>query len=924
MLEIYNLKTENSENPMGIDSLQPRFSWKLKCDKQAVVQKNYHVIVSNEGQTVWDSGKIESSNSTVVHYEGIELESCKTYEWKVSVTTVDSQGEEEHIESQSNSFSMGLLKFLMWRAKWIETEQDIDMMMPQPVQYLRKSFRVKRGLKSAQIFQTAHGLYEFWVNGILGTEDKFKPGFTSYYQRLQYQMYDIKDKVIEGENVWSVALADGWWRGITGGDIRNNFGTKVAFLGQIILTYDDGSVEYIITDKEFRKSTGGFIESDMKMGDIYDASKEPIGWKEIDFKDSEWNSVYEVSGKNYLFDNLISTRGNAVREKERFQGESFKDSKGNLVIDFSQNIAGYVAMTLRNLKLGQKITIEYGEDMKEGAFYNENIAHGTPVKGRERFQQVDYIAKGEAEESFCPMFSVFGFQYIRISGYDEEIRPEDFVAIAVYSDCEDTGSFTCSNELINKLVSNSKWSQKGNFLDVPTDCPTRERSPWTGDSQIYAKTAGWFADVNSFYEKWMQDVAAEQCDNGKILNITPNCMMPHDEKQIEMGKKQMEALASQKNEAGEVDPAMAIMQMIYADDGAYIIDGSSGWGDTATISPWVMYLRYGDKTILKNQYESAKKWVEYMMNNAKNSNPLYAEKPWYAEESGEDGKYIWDTKYQWGEWLEPDIENAVMNGADAFMKPDPEVPTAYLCYSSRLVSKMATVLGNTTDAAYYLKYSNKVKAAYNKYLIGENGVIKEGRQAPHVRALAFDICAEENKEAVAKYLNSLVISKGYYLNTGFLSTAELLNVLCDYGYTDTAYKLLLQEECPGWLFNVKAGATTIPETWDAKLTHKESMNHYSYGAVCDFLFSKCCGISWDEEKPGFGHFFIEPHCGNEFQYAIAEYESSYGKIVSSWKRTEKEIEYIFTIPCNSTATIRFKNGRVEELLSGTYKMSERI
>lgn len=923
--KIYDLRTEYRRSPIGIGNEAPVFSYKIQSGGQGIMQKSYRLTVreaeetaARSPQTVWDSGEVMSANSACITYAGERLRSCTRYLWKVRVTLTDEAGGSCIVESEESSFETGFLENGHWKAKWIEPECTVDEMKLQPVQLLRRKFRIAKPVKTARIYQTAHGLYETYLNGGVCTEDQFKPGFTSYYKRLQYQVHDITSLLKEGENIWCAELADGWWRGVTGGDIRNNFGTKVAYLGQIRVEYADGTTEWIVTDCDFKAGTGALLQSDMKLGDVYDARLES-NWMALEFDDSDWNFVNETS--EYGYENLVATEGCPVRKMERFEGKAFRDAKGALVVDFGQNIAGYVEMTLRSLTEGQHILVEHGEDMKDGAFYNDNCSHNTPIPGLERFQQVDYIAAGKTKERYCPKFAIFGFQYIRITGYEGEIRPGDFTAVAVYSDCEYYGDFSCSDERVNRLVKNTRWSQKGNFMDVPTDCPTRERSPWTGDSQIYAKTSLWFANTYPFFEKWMKDVAAEQCENGKILNIVPNCMMPHDPAQNEKNMQAMEKTAAVENAPkGQEDVMANIMSMLYAPDGGYILDGSSGWGDTAAITPWVMYTSTGNERMLQNQYPSAKKWVDYMIANAKNKNELYADKPWYQPEAGDDGQYIWDTHYQWGEWLEPDIPNEVMKGADAFLRPDPEVPTAFLCYSARLASKMAEILGHDDEQLYYRAVSEKVKAVYNKYLIGDDGIIKAGRQAPHVRALAFDIVDDERRAKVAEQLNRMICENGYVLNTGFLSTALLLNTLADCGYLETAYRLLMQTKCPGWLYNVLAGATTIPEDWDGKKEHKDSMNHYSYGAVCDFLFARCAGIRLDKGHVGYRYFQIRPMPGGNLTSARAEYESPYGRIVSEWKKEKSGMAYHFVIPPNTQAEVILPDGRSMQLCSGDYEV----
>ncbi|MDO4650439.1 MAG: family 78 glycoside hydrolase catalytic domain, partial [Eubacteriales bacterium] len=797
----------------------------------------------------------------------------------------------------------------LWKAKWIMGDKTNNVNELQPATYLRKYFSVEEDIKKATIYQTAHGLYEFWINGERGTDELFKPGFTSYYKRLQYQSYDVTDLIKKGENIWSVIIADGWWRGVTGGDIRNNFGYETAFLGELHLEFENGEKQILVSDESFEYRTGGLLAADMKLGDIFDARIEPESWKCSTIKDSGWKTVNIQTDECNIYENLIPSESVPVKAVEKFEGKSFIDAGNDKDIDFGQNIAGNVEMIFRNTTEGQRITVEYGEDMRDGSFWNENITHGTPIKDLTRFQQTDYICKGSDEETYHSDFSIYGFRYIRIRGYDEAIQDGDFVSNAIYSVCEENGNFICSDEMINQLVNNSRWSQKGNFMDVPTDCPTRERSPWTGDGQIYAKTATWFADVYDFYKKWMKDISAEQCENGKILNIAPNCMMAHNPKEIERileGNKKY----SEAGGANSEDPMVAMMSMLFTPDGGYATDGSAGWGDVAVILPWTMYQVYGNVEILQQQYASAKAWVDYMITNARTKNERWGDQPWYQEEALDDGQYIWDSRYHWGEWLEPDLVDAALaNPIDAITKPDPEVPTAFLAYSSSLLAKIAKILEKEDDSKFYGEYSKKVKERYCKYFISDEGIIKAGRQSCHVRALAFELCDGGLAKKVAYQLNKIVEEKDFHLNTGFLSTPMLLNVLSDYGYSESAYKILEQKDSPGWLCSIAAGGTTIPETWGGYETHKDSLNHYSYGAVCDFLFSRVAGIRVDEEQPGYKHFTLQPIPGGSLNFAKAEYKSKYGMIRSEWRKTDNEsIRFEFEIPDGTSATIILPSG----------------
>lgn len=890
MLKIYDLRTEYLENPLGIDAKQPRFSWKLKSTEKNIMQKFYHLIASYDKQgnnVIWDSGKVEGEDSQQILWCGAKLKSMEKIYWRVRVWAG-----EELVESEIASFEMGLLEVADWKAKWIEPEEDlkIDNRMPSP--YLRKEFKVDSGLKQARIYQSAHGLYEFWVNNEKGTEDVFKPGFTSYYNRIQYQTYDITSMLKEGINCWAVVLGDGWWRGLTGGFYRNNFGYKVSFIGQIVLEYEDGSIQYVVSDEAFKTSTGGLLQSDMKEGDIYDANKEPVGWKLQGYDDSLWKNVHlEKDGYEHIH-TLIPSRSVPIKEKEVFLPKVLRTPNGEVVLDFGQNIAGYVRMRLRGGKPGQKVTLVHGEALDEdGNFTLKNLIIDQP---NARLQTVEYIMKGIGEE-YCPMFSIFGFQYVLLKGYMEEILPGDFIAVAVYSDMEETGVFRCSNSLINKLVDNSRWSQKGNFLDVPTDCPTRERSPWSGDSQIYVRTASDFMNVYSFFEKWLQDLSLEQFSSGKVANTIPATAAIHNPEELKRKLEQVEMIPEGMTKL--------ILKMTLGDsENGGIVDGSAGWGDTAVITPYVLYLCYGDKRILENQYNSAKKWVDYIIKEAKKTNPVYRELEYYNNSA--DSSYVWDTGYHWGEWVEPDIdlgnEGTIMN---LYNYPDYNTATMYYFYSSKLLSKMAGILGKKDEEEKYRSISDNVKRVFNKYFIYDDGTIKEGRQAPNVRALAFGLVDDSKKKSVANKLEELVRNNSYKLNTGFLATPYLLKVLVDCGNIDAAFKILEQTESPNWLFNVKAGATTILEKFNGFEKCSGSFNHYSLGAVCNFLFEYVAGIRPEIEHPGYKHFILKPTTGGTLTDAYSEFESIYGTIRSSWKKINNNIEYEFMVPVNTSATI---------------------
>ncbi|MBU9744397.1 glycoside hydrolase family 78 protein [Lachnospiraceae bacterium ASD3451] len=902
---IYDLKTEYRSEPLGLDTPHPRFSWKIKDTGNNIMQKSYRIHVFSEHlQTLWDSGVILSAECRHIVYQGEELKSCQRAYWRVEIQLLDGTIQ----KSPWASFETGLLKRSDWKANWIEWEDEIDPDERKPAVYLRREFTVRSGLKRARIFQSARGLYEFWINGEKSTSDRFKPGFTSYYHRIQYQTYDITPYLFVGQNTWAVMLGDGWWRGCTGGAIYNNFGYKLQFIGQIVLDYEDGERDIIHTDDSFKGSTGGLLASDMKMGEVFDARQEPHGFKLSGFCDDSWRPVHIPRTEDSEGSHLIAAQGVPIREKESFYPTIFRDKNQDLILDYGQNIAGYVKMRLHDCQEGQKITLVHGEDIKDGIFSLDNIN----FPHEDIFQQIDYICDGSGSETYTPYFAVFGFRYVKLTGFEGEPEPGDFPAVAVYSDLEVTGHFICSNRLINQLATNSLWSQKGNFLDVATDCPTRERSTWTGDAQVYCNTACKFMNVYPFFEKWMYDLKLEQYEDGSLSNTFPATNAYHNIEEAKRIKK-----------LGRIGPVP--VSSIGTGQSAGILDGSAGWGDAAVHIPYIMYLNYGDIRILENQYDSILKWADYMIACSRNKNPVYESEPQYHTWTGGelDADYIFDTGYHWGEWLEPGSPEAKgpnpQGRLERLKRGNPLVATAYMYRTLRETSQIALVLGQAVQADFYLQKANMVKRIYNKYFIRDDGSIQSGHQAAYARVLAFDLCEEEKLSKVISQFAREVRDNDFKLNTGFLGTPFLLYQLADHGYPDYAMKVLEQTETPSWLYPVTRGGTTIYENWEGVDKHKGSYNHYSYGSVCEFLFERLAGIQPEIRNPGYRHFTIQPMIDGALEYVYASYECPYGTIESSWQKTAEKVRYRFTIPANTTAAVVLPGDRKRELGSGTYE-----
>lgn len=831
-----NPLTENQKNPLGVD-VSPRFSWQLVSEKRNVMQTAYEIRVSDalpslSKANVWSSGKVNSDQSLFVPYSGQSLQSGKKYFWQVRVW--DHAGKASPW-SEANFWQMGLLNDSDWKAKWIQPGYKEDT-INQASPYFRKTFSTSKKIASATAFITSLGLYEAFINGKRVGDAYLTPGWTSYNKRLQYQLYDVTSLLTSGTNVFGVALGSGWYRGFIGFSGQKNFyGKDLALLAQIEIAYTDGTKETITTDESWKSSTGSILTSEIYHGETIDARKEKTGWNTPTFTDTDWHGVKIKTSDTPP---LIATYNEPIRKKEIFKSiKTITTPKGEKVLDFGQNLVGWVQVKIKG-NAGDKITLYHAEVLdKEGNFYTENLR---PAK-----QKNEYILKGSGEEFFEPHFTFQGFRYIKIEGYKGEINPENFTAVALYSDMQPTGTFTSSNTLINQLQHNIQWGQRGNFLDVPTDCPQRdERLGWTGDAQAFARTATFNFDVHNFFAKWLKDVEADQID-GSVPFVVPNVL----------GK------------------------------GAA---GSAGWADAATIIPWNMYLAYGDKRILEDQYNSMKAWVGFMERNSTN--------------------YLWNKGFHFGDWLfyrpfdDNDGRSAV---TDKYL-----IAQCFFAHSTELVIKTANVLGKQDDVAKYSALMKNVKDAFMKEYMTANGRLVSSTQTAYVLALNFDMLPENLRAYAAEKLVENIRSYGNHLTTGFLGTPYLCHVLTRFGYDDVAYTLLLQETYPSWLYPVKMGATTIWERWDGikpdgtfQTPGMNSFNHYAYGAIGDWMYRVVTGIDTEESSPGYKSIVIKPHLDARITQASSEYKTGYGLVKSSWRTTDQTINFDIEVPANTKATI---------------------
>lgn len=835
-VKVENLLTENLSNPIGLDVKQPRFSWQLVSDQRNVSQTAYEIKVylsEKNKEQIWSSGKVMSDQSVKVPYAEKSLQSGQKYLWQVRVW--DNNGNDSPW-SETASFQTSFFNTDDWKAKWIEPGYTEDSVLRQSPLF-RKQFVTKKKIRSATAFITAHGLYEAMINGHRVGDAYLTPGWTSYNKRLEYQVYDVSNLLNTGNNVIGVTLGSGWYRGhLAWGENKNIYGKDISLLLQLEITYTDGKKETIISDGSWKSTTGSIISSEIYDGEIIDNRAEKTGWLLPGYNDSKWSAV-KIG--DFACSNLLATYNEPIRKHETFKPVTiFTTPKGEKIVDFGQNLVGWVMLKVKG-NAGDTVTLEHAEVLdKKGNFYTANLraAKATSI----------YILKGSEEESFEPHFTYYGFRYIKVEGISGNLNPDDFTAVALYADMKKTGDFSTSNSFINQLQHNIQWGQKGNFLDVPTDCPQRdERLGWTGDAEVFSRTAAFNMGVNNFFSKWLKDVAADQYSDGSVPHVIPNVLGPNS-------------------------------------------GGSAGWADVSTIIPWNMYLAYGDTQILKNQYSSMKAWVEYMHSKSKND--------------------LWNTGSHFGDWLfyRPDDDNSGRAAVtDKYL-----IAQCFYAHSTQLLIDAAKVLGKMDDVSHYTDLLQKIKNAYLKEYVTPNGRLVSGTQTAYVLALNFDMLPESLRQQAAERLVENIKSYNNHLTTGFLGTPYLCHVLTRFGYIDIAYQLLMQDTYPSWLYPVKMGATTIWERWDGEKPDgsfenpgMNSFNHYAYGAIGDFMYRVVTGIDTYEDGPGYKHISIHPHIGGGLTYANADLQTYYGKISSHWKTENSKIFLDVEIPANTSADV---------------------
>lgn len=849
-----DLRVDRLTRPLAVASDAPRFSWIADHAQTA-----FRIVVKDAGGgTVWDSGFVESAETSLIPYAGDSLAPGADYSWTVESRAGDSM--------RRGASCFGSAPDLAgWDAPWIEPEQEpahverwslLDWIRGagpeapaehrlRPVQLLRQRFTLDEAPVRARLRMTARGVYSAWLGGVRVGDEVLAPGFDSYQHRIGVQTYDITAQLAAGENVLAVALADGWWAGrigLTGSSAQ--FGDRTAATWRLELSFAGGRTRIIRSGEDVRSARGPWTHADLFVGERFDARSANVGWQKPGFDDAAWTPVRDGGVEAAP---LVPFRGEPVRRVRELPAIEVRETPEGWIVDFGQVIAGRVRLTLRDLPVGREIVVEHTETLDADGAWFVNIA------GINKEQTDTYISAGDAEVEWEPEFTFHGFRYARIRGVDA-LSAADAVAVVLSSDLDCTGRFRTSDARLNRLHENVVWSQRANFLSIPTDCPQRERAGWTGDIQVFAAAATNNAGIASFLARWLDNLRADQLDDGRIPITSPRS--PFD----------AEAAASAQ--------------------GIGAIVAAAGWSDAIAIVPWTLYERYGDVLVLEENYDALRAWIGYQTRTA--AAELRDE---YADASAERRArqaLLYNTGEHFGDWLTPStLEGRPTHEAIGIAPALTAelVAPMFQAHTLTLAARTAEVLGRA-EAAELRAHADRVRAAFAAEYIAQDGSLPVELQGMYALALGLDLVPAPLRQAAGDRLAALVRARGNRLDTGFLSTPHLLDALWDAGHRDLARTVLFQQQAPSWLYEIDRGATTIWEAWDAIAADGSvravSFNHYAFGCVDDWLYRRVAGIR--PASPGWRSAVIEPDLDAGVRSVEAAVPTPYGELAVAWER----------------------------------------
>lgn len=895
-IKVEHVDVNGRINPLGIDTKIPVFHYTvISTDKDKGIL--FHQIIMKNGiKTVWNSGKIHADGRPYIRYEGPELRSKTQY--TVEIRVWDEQNQESPF-SVPITFEVGLLDE-GFCANWIEPVQEeaieeveipyFHVFRPspnhygghvrcQPAQNIRKSFPVNKQIKKARIYASAHGIYTLYINGEKAGNTFLEPGISMYQKYLYYQTYDVTSLLISGENVLAVTVADGWWIGrigLIGSSCQ--YGKRLGFILQMEIDYEDGDKLIVCSDESFRCHESEITYADLYIGEKQDNTKEQQGWRMPGFNVTNWDTCETAT---FVKDNLIGQPIDGIIEYQYLIPEKWIITpKGECVIDFGQVIAGTIEITVRGTR-NQEIIFEYGEVLDEEGNYLRNIM------GRNK-DQTDVLVCRDGIQTWRPSYTYHGFRYVKLSGIQKSqvIKME---AVILTTQMEKTGEFCCSDERLTQLHQNIVWSERGNMMSIPTDCPQREKMGWTGDIQIFAKTGAFNYNIRNFLETWLMNLRGEQMDDGAVPVVVPN--FPKQE------------LMQRQIGNGEIT--------------------SSGWSDTCILLPWYLYASYGDVTVLKENMKCIKRYLEFVKKQAALVPEDYEK---MTEKQKKRNPYLWNKGYHFGDWLIPSLQKLPNGINEGRQQTRAVVGSAWYAISIETYIQICQALEK--EAGWDRKREiiekkqllKRIRQAIKSEYVAKDGTVAKGDlQGLYVMVLRSGAVEGKLKKKVVEKLVCLIRENGNCLDTGFSSVSFLLDVLTENGYKDVVYKLLFQTKSPSWLYMVEHGATTIWENWEAitsegKVTNA-SYNHYAYGCVGDWIYRNIGGIT--AGKPGYKHIIFTPDFDCGLSYSSCSHITPFGKVACDWQIVDRECSIDLVIPVNTTAELRIHDV-VIKLVSGNH------
>lgn len=859
-----DLRCEYLNAPRGLETYRPRLSWALEGEGHDIAQAAYSLCAGSDAGDVasgrgdlWTTDWIEDDRQLWIEWGGPNIASDRSFYWSVRVR--DTAGGVSDWADPACVMT-GLLQADDWSAHWIarhfvlpagrEAPADDTYDNPwqaRPADYLRRRVTLPAAVTRATAYVSALGLYELYINGARIGDEVMAPGWTDYHQRVLYQVHDVTEHVCAGANVVGAILGEGWYSGRVGHNQRragNHYGGRPAFLCQIHVELDDGTSQRIVTDDAWRTAQGPIRYSDFLMGEHYDATLERSGWNHAGYDDSAWQPV-EVFEPDPRAPRMTAQKAPPVRETYRFDGKVVGQSGPETIYDFGQNIAGYVELSVRGAARSDLIVLRHAEMLEpDGSLHVANLRFAVATDR--------YTAGGAPVERFKPCFTFHGFRYAGLT-LPEGLEPGDveLTAIAIGSDLPSAGTLETGHPMVDRLLLNIAWSQRGNFLSVPTDCPQRdERYGWSADAQVFWRTAGYGADVSGFYAKWLDDILDAQLDDGAFTDVAPS---------------------------KPLNPYRLTGQ-----------PGAPGWGDGPVIICWHHWLRYADRALLERAWSALSRWSAYIA------------------EPNVDHLRVHRVHNNYGDWLN------VGPGTDRTL-----VATAYWVHVADLMAKMAAVLGDHGAAAGHRETARKVREAFCAAYVADDARMTGDTQTTYLLALDFDLIPGAQRVRARDHLLRTLEKADGHLQTGFLGVRHVCRVLADNGAAGAAVDLLLKETYPSWGFSIRHGATTIWERWDGwtpergfQSANMNSFNHYAYGSVGEWIWSRLAGIDWDEDAPGFRRVRLRPIFDARLGPVTGRYGAPTGTIGSAWSMDGSRVRWTVTLPPNVTGRVELPEGAV--------------